>query len=90
MRTKARMRADGVTDVERPWMELVKDRGPIVARDLLVEQGINPARAAGMAIWLCDQADGVRIITDKCALRYRAELRELTPPDYAANRAIPG
>lgn len=84
------MRADGVTDVERPWMELVEARGVIAARDELLEQGIPTAYAAAISIWLADQVEGVRVVPARTAIAYRNELRELNESGYDPRRAIPG
>lgn len=85
------VRSDIVTDVERPWIDLVVDHGVVAARDLFLEAGIPASQAAGMALWLADQASRRRHVSESTANTYRHVLRELTPPGPARRlRAIPG
>lgn len=74
------MRADGVTDVERPWVELVEDRGIIAARDELVARGVGASKAAAMAVWLADQAERRRVVHANIGSGYRAELGRVGSP----------
>jgi hypothetical protein len=91
-RQRERMRSDGVTEVEYPWMLALEDGGGTVAvRDELVRQGIPLAQAAGIVLWLHDQLDLRRVNNEKTVWRYRALLASLTPPDRRASlRTIPG
>lgn len=85
------VRSDIVTDVERPWIDAVLEVGIIGVRDLLIAQEVSPSRAAGIAVWLDDQANLRRLASPASSQRYRRELRELTPPGPSRRlRAIPG
>ncbi len=85
------MRSDGVTEVEWPWMLAVDEFGIPDVRDELVGQGVPISQAAGVALWLHDQLNLRRHVTDTTAGRYRRLLASLDPPDRRANlRSIPG
>lgn len=87
------MRADAVTDVERPWMELVERCGVIAARDELLERSVSASQAAGIAMWLGDQLELRRNCSEKTASSYRRTLSSLgDPPRFriGSGRAIPG
>lgn len=80
-----------MTETERPWLEAVEQVGVIGVRDLLLESGLSPAKAAGIAIWLDDQANRRRHIDGATATRYRHLLAALEPPERSPKlRAIPG
>jgi len=89
---REKMRSDGVTEVEFPWMLAVEQEGGTIAvRDELVRQGVPLAQAAGVVLWLHDQLELRRLSNEKTVWRYRSLLASLTPPDRRANvRAIPG
>ena len=84
------MRSDGVTEIEKPWMELVEERGPVAARDELVSRGFTVAQAAGIAMWLSDQIERRRLSGHSTAVRYRRQLRSVSPPPSKVTGAIPG
>lgn len=81
---------------EAPWVELVEMIGIVGVRDELVELGIAEAKAAGIAVWLDDQANLRRRPGAAAASRakdYRRELRDLGKSNGAGPpklRAIPG
>jgi ATP-dependent exoDNAse (exonuclease V) alpha subunit len=82
------VRSDLVTDVERPWVELVEEVGMLPVRDALLEAGVPASQAAGIAFWLADQSARRRHINGDTAWRYRQLLSALGPP--TSLRAIPG
>lgn len=84
------LRSDFVTDVERPWMELLRTDGVITVRDLLLEMDLSPQVAAGLAVWLSDQVERRRLLNGETIWRYRKILRDIGPPDRDRLRAIPG
>lgn len=84
------VRSDIVTEVERPWIELVHVAGVMAVRDVLLERGIPTSQAAGMAVWLHDQGSRRRHVTGNTAWRYRRSLEEIGPPPSRELRAIPG
>lgn len=91
-RLDGRIRADAITDVERPWIEALEQAGVVAVRDELVAQGVTAATAAGVALFLSDQADRRRVSSKVTAYRYRQLLGDLEPPKARAKvlRTIPG
>ncbi|MCU1489828.1 MAG: hypothetical protein JWM85_1233 [Acidimicrobiaceae bacterium] len=78
------MRSDAITDVEREWVELVRNPAEIPAvRDALVARGISASKAAGIVLWLSDQAARRRLIRAATASEYRNTLRALGFPGPA-------
>lgn len=73
-------RSDHVKEPERAWMVLVAGCGVMSARDALIEVGIAPAKAAGIAAWLQDQLDRRRVVNDGTASAYRHELARVGAP----------
>jgi hypothetical protein len=70
-----------VTDVERPWVELVGKVGVIGVRDELLARGItSPAFAAGIAVWLDDQRSRRRHLSAPTVSGYRRALERIRPP----------
>jgi hypothetical protein len=84
MRQREKMRADGVTEVEWPWMLAVDELGIALVRDELVARGVPVSQAAVVALWLHDQLELRRHVSDESARRYRKLLRSLEPPDGRA------
>ncbi|MDA8290455.1 MAG: hypothetical protein M0Z33_02070 [Actinomycetota bacterium] len=87
------MRTDAITDVERPWVELVERVGERTVRDELLVRGVTAAKAAGIAMWLGDQLDRRRNCDEATAWRYRRVLEglgELPRFPVISRRAIPG
>ena len=82
------MRADAITDVERPWVELVERVGVGAARDELLARGVSAAKAAGIAFWLADQSRRVRHCSRDTARSYRSELESLEPPARSPIRLL--
>ncbi len=80
MRQRQRaVRSDLVRD-ELPWVELVSEIGISEVRCLLIDCGVSSAKAAGIAVWLDDQAKKIRVFTEDSSIRYRSVLREIGPP----------
>lgn len=92
MRERQRsVRSDIVTDVERPWLELLDELGVVGVRDRLLEAGLPVSQAAGLALWLHDQGSQRRHVSPDGARRYRRLLEGLEPPGRSPKlRAIPG
>lgn len=87
-RTDGLLRSDAITEVEAPWVELVERHGIIAARDLLVVRGVSPATAAGIALWLSDQAERRRLVDRRTGTRYRSTLRELGCPQDGPSGSV--
>jgi len=90
-RNGGRLRADYVDDVERAWFPLLAGGGIVALRNELVRQGVAPAKAAAIALFVHDHAerqdDG---LSQGTRANYRRELAECSPGPRAKFRAIPG
>jgi hypothetical protein len=73
------VRSDLVTEVERPWVDWARRAGIISVRNELLFQGVPASLAAGMAVWLDDQAHRRRHISEGGARLYRRRLELLDP-----------
>jgi hypothetical protein len=71
------VRSDSVTAVEAPWLELLRRDGEAAVRAELLERGLSPVRAGGLAWWLRDQAQGERFYSARTSAYYRRLLEEL-------------
>ena len=89
VRNGGRIRADAITS-ERPWVEYSSTVGVVGARDRLVELGVSSAQAAGIALWLADQAARRRFTCRSRVAVYRRVLESLPLPLPAKVSAIPG
>jgi hypothetical protein len=72
-------------------MDAVRELGTVGVRDELITRGVPVSQAAAVVLWLHDQLELRRVVTEKSAIRYRRLLASLEPPDGRANlRSIPG
>lgn len=87
-RTDLKLRSDALQDVERPWVDRLRDAGIVAVRDELVARGISPSSAAGIALWLSDQAQRRRLASETTVRGYRATLRELGCPSHGPGGSV--
>ncbi len=83
------MRSDAITEVERPWVHAVRERGVEAVREELLARGLPVTKAGSIAWWLADQAAGIRRTTAPATSGYRRELSRLGFPQRRT-LGIPG
>lgn len=80
-RNGGRIRADAITDVERPWVELAGAIGVLDVCDLLTNRGVSQAQASGIAMWLLYRSERRRSGTaQQVSSRYRRVLASIGVP----------
>lgn len=81
VRNDGKLRADAITEIERPWIDALPELGFLGTCEALVERGVRQAKASAIVIWLGFRGE-LRPMksTNATNADYRRVLRSVGPP----------